>query len=335
MNNNSLAERFYAQMQLIRRTEQTFFDLYARGLMAGTVHTSIGQEACAVGVIHALDRERDVIFCSHRAHGHFLAYCDDVEGLVAELLGKRSGVVGGIGGTQHLHTRALYTNGVQGGIVPNAAGAAFAEQHKQSGAIVTVFVGDGTLGQGVVYESMNVAARWSLPLLFVLEDNQYAQSTHRRDEHAGSLAQRAQPFGIESAEVEADDVFAVYAAAQQAVDYVRRQSRPFFLTLHTYRLAPHSKGDDTRSAEELARYWALDPLAKLAATLPDAHRTEIDAAIEQRIEEAVETALVDEAQGLSDGEIGRLGDWRLEIERRGECTIGERQSPISNLQSPI
>jgi len=317
-------------MQLIRRTEQTFFDLYARGLMAGTVHTSIGQEACAVGVINALERERDVIFSSHRAHGHFLAYCDNVEGLVAELLGKRSGVVGGVGGTQHLHTRNLYTNGVQGGIVPNAVGAAFAEKHKQHGAIVTVFLGDGTMGQGVVYESMNVASLWSLPLLFVLEDNQYAQSTHRSDEHAGSLAQRAQPFGIECAEVEADDVFAVYVAAQRAAAYVRSQSRPFFLTLHTYRLAPHSKGDDTRATEELQRYWARDPLAKLAAALPDARRTAIDAAIEQRIANAVETALADEVQGLSDWEIG---DWRLEIDAHQSLNRSIAQSP--NLQSPI
>ncbi|MFN3979108.1 MAG: dehydrogenase E1 component subunit alpha/beta [Caldilinea sp.] len=330
MINNSLTELFYAQMQLIRRTEQTFFALYGRGLMAGTVHTSIGQEACAVGVVNALDRTRDVIFSNHRAHGHFLAYCDDVEGLVAELLGRRSGVVGGIGGTQHLHKDNFYTNGVQGGIVPNAVGAALAEKHKQSGAIVVVFLGDGTMGQGVVYESMNVAALWSLPLLFVLEDNQYAQSTHRCDEHAGSLAQRAQPFGIESAETEADDVFTVYAAAQRAVAYVRRQNRPFFLVLHTYRLAPHSKGDDTRSAEELQRYWARDPLARLAAVLPDAQRAAIDAAIEQRIEKAVEKALTDEVE--------EIGDWRLEIGAHQSLHPPIPQSPnllISNLQSPI
>ena len=228
------SERFYAQMQLIRRTEQTFFDLYARGLMAGTVHTSIGQEACAVGMVNALDRERDVIFSSHRAHGHFLAYSDEVDGLVAELLGRAGGVVGGIGGTQHLHIRALYTNGVQGGIVPNAAGAALAAKLAGNGAIVVVFLGDGTMGQGVVYESMNLASLWSLPLLFVLEDNQYAQSTHRSLEHAGDLAGRARAFGIDDAELEADDVFAVHEAACRAVDFVRANSRPYFLTLHTY-----------------------------------------------------------------------------------------------------
>jgi len=333
-------ERFYAQMRLIRRTEQTFFDLYARGLMAGTVHTSIGQEACAAGVVNALDRARDVIFSSHRAHGHFLAYCDDVDGLVAELLGRAGGIVGGVGGTQHLHVRNLYTNGVQGGIVPNAAGAALAEKLKQSGAIVVVFLGDGTMGQGVVYESMNLAALWSLPLLFVLEDNQYAQSTHRSQEHAGDLAGRAAAFGIEGAELEADDVFAVYEAASRAVDFVRANSRPYFLTLHTYRLAPHSKGDDTRSPEELERQWARDPLTLLAATLDAQRRDEINAAIETRIQAAVEKALADEPQAVDEfraAGMKRLGDWRLEIgeSQSPNLVLSNLQSPVSNLQSPI
>jgi len=304
----SLAHRFYAQMALIRRTEETFFDLYAQGLMAGTVHTSIGQEATAAGVVNALDRTRDVIFSSHRAHGHFLAYCDDVEGLVAELLGRRSGVVGGVGGTQHLHTRNLYTNGVQGGIVPNAAGAALAEKLKQSGAIVAVFLGDGTMGQGVVYESMNLASLWSLPLLFVLEDNQYAQSTHKRLEHAGVLAARPDAFQIERAEVEAEDVFVVYAAAQMAVHQVRTSGRPFFLALNTYRLAPHSKGDDTRSDAELALYRARDPLARLAQMLPPTARAGIDAQIETRLRTAVAQALAAQPQSLD--EFQRNARWR-------------------------
>ena len=333
-------ERFYAQMRLIRRTEQTFFDLYERGLMAGTVHTSIGQEACAAGVVNALDRARDVIFSSHRAHGHFLAYSDEVDGLVAELLGRAGGIVGGVGGTQHLHVRNLYTNGVQGGIVPNAAGAALAEKLKQSGAIVVVFLGDGTMGQGVVYESMNLASLWSLPLLFVLEDNQYAQSTHRSQEHAGNLAGRAAAFGIEGAELEADDVFAVYEAASRAVDFVRANSRPYFLTLHTYRLAPHSKGDDTRSPEELERQWARDPLTLLAATLDAQRRDEINAAIETRIQAAVEKALADEPQAVDEfraAGMKRLGDWRLEIgeSQSPNLVLSNLQSPVSNLQSPI
>src|SRR5690606_4146650 len=207
-------------------------------------------------------------------------------------------------------------------------GAALAEKLAGNGAIVVVFLGDGTMGQGVVYESMNLASLWSLPLLFVLEDNQYAQSTHRSLEHAGELASRAAAFGIEGGELEADDVLAVHAAACRAVEFVRSSSRPFFLTLHTYRLAPHSKGDDTRSPEELERQWARDPLARLATTLDEPRRAAIDTAIETRNQAAVDKA---QAEGMQAGdefraqESGRLGDWRLEI--------GEPQSP--NLQSPI
>jgi TPP-dependent pyruvate/acetoin dehydrogenase alpha subunit len=193
----------YRQMAQIRATEERFFELYAQGLMSGTVHTSIGQEACAVGVVNALDRSKDVIFSNHRAHGHYLAYADDVEGLVAELLGRATGVVGGIGGTQHLHIGNLYTNGIQGGIAPNAVGAALAEKLRGADAIVAVFLGDGTMGQGTVYESLNLAALWSLPLLFVLEDNQYAQSTHKRLEHAGDLSARPAAFGIPVTVIEA------------------------------------------------------------------------------------------------------------------------------------
>jgi TPP-dependent pyruvate/acetoin dehydrogenase alpha subunit len=291
---------FYTQMTLIRQTEQAFFALYERGLLAGTVHTSIGQEACAVGVLAALDRERDVIFSNHRAHGHYLAYCDDVEGLVAELLGRRSGVAGGVGGTQHLYRRNFYTNGIQGGIVPNAAGAALAEKLAGSGATVTVFLGDGTLGEGVVYESMNLASLWSLPLLFVLEDNGYAQSTPKQLVHAGELIDRPAAFGIATAAVVADHPATVYAAASQAVAQVRATSRPCFLALSTYRLAPHSKGDDLRDAAELAAAQARDPLEQLGRKLDPAARAAADAAAAQRVETAITAALAERAQTLAE-----------------------------------
>jgi len=261
-----------------------------------------------VGVAAALDRERDVIFASHRAHGHYLAYCGDVEGLVAELLGRRSGVVGGVGGTQHLHRRNFYTNGVQGGIVPNAAGAALAEKLGGSGAIVTVFLGDGTLGEGVVYESMNLAALWSLPLLLVLEDNGYAQSTPKRLEHAGELIDRPRAFGIAARSLPADDPRTVHAAAADAAAQVRATGRPFFLALQTYRLAPHSKGDDLRDPTELAAARARDPLARLGGQLDPALRAAADAAAAERVEAAIAAALADRAQTLT--EFAEAARWR-------------------------
>ncbi|MEJ2171008.1 MAG: thiamine pyrophosphate-dependent enzyme, partial [Desulfobacterales bacterium] len=148
------SNKFYYQMRLIRSVEERLLDLFSVGLLSGTVHTCIGQEASAVGLINALDATKDLIFSNHRAHGHYIVYTDDIEGLIAEVMGKKTGACGGIGGSQHLCKRNMYTNGVQGGMVPSAVGAALAEKLKHSKAICVVFLGDGTMGQGTVYEGM-------------------------------------------------------------------------------------------------------------------------------------------------------------------------------------
>lgn len=285
-----LRHRFYYQMYLIRQVEQQLLDLYAQGLLAGTVHTSIGQEACDVGVINALNRAQDIIFSNHRAHGQFITYTDDVTGLIAEVMGRRTGVCRGIGGSQHLHKFNMFTNGIQGGIVPNAVGAAMAAKLKKTGAISVVFLGDGTMGQGVVYESFNIAALWSLPVLFVLEDNGIAQSTPKALVHAGDLAHRADSFTVNTRALRADNVLKVYAFARTAAAYVRHHQAPFFLVLRTDRLAPHSKGDDTRPPEELQVYRRRDPLLHLARQLRDDERQLLEGAVERRVYEAVEMA---------------------------------------------
>lgn len=287
-----IPEEFYRQMYTIRKVEQNLLDLFAQGYITGTVHTSMGQEACDVGVVNALDRSKDIIFSNHRAHGQFLAYCDDVEGLIAEIMGKETGVCMGIGGSQHIHKRNMYTNGVQGGIVPNAVGAALAEKTKGTGSVVMVVLGDGTMGEGVVYESLNIASLWSLPVLFLLIDNGIAQSTPKHLEHAGDLATRAMTFSIDSVSIEADDVAKVYSTACQIVNEMRERSRPFFLHVRTARLGPHSKGDDTRSKEEIELLKQKDPLLKIAANLPADLRMEIEQEIDSRIQTAVEKAML-------------------------------------------
>jgi TPP-dependent pyruvate/acetoin dehydrogenase alpha subunit len=284
------ARAFYSRMYLIRTVESSLLELFARGELTGTVHTCIGQEACAVGVVGALDRRRDVLFSNHRAHGHYLAWCDDVEGLMAEIMGRKTGVCGGLGGSQHLHARNFYTNGIQGGIVPNAVGAALAAKMLGSGAIAVAFLGDGTMGQGVVYESLNVASLWSLPVLFVLEDNGYAQTTPKHLAHAGELTNRAKAFNVDVRAVVADDVFAVNAAAVEAAGQVRETQRPFFLSLSTYRLSPHSKGDDSRSEAEIESYRARDPLTRLGRLLPDDVRRAVEEQARQRVLRAIERA---------------------------------------------
>ena len=170
--------RLYGRMVLIRRFEESLLELFSLGKLAGTTHTYIGQEANAVGVIDHLERGRDVIVSNHRCHGHYLAFTDDVDGLLGEVMGKASGVCGGKGGSQHLCNDGFYSNGVLGSTMPVATGMALAERERGCGAVTTVaFIGDGTLGQGVVYESLNIASRWGLPLLVVVENNYYAQST--------------------------------------------------------------------------------------------------------------------------------------------------------------
>jgi TPP-dependent pyruvate/acetoin dehydrogenase alpha subunit len=254
-------------MVRIRAVEEALLALFTEGLVRGTVHTCLGQEAIPVGVTHALDRARDVICSNHRGHGHFLAWSGDARGLIAEVMGLPQGVCRGIGGSQHLHVPGFYSNGILGGMVGVANGMAFAEKAKKTGAVVTAFMGDGALGEGIVYEALNMAALWKLPLLAVIEHNQYAQSTHWRLEHAGELPQRPRAFGIPTTEVDGNDVEAVALAAARAVAAIRAGGGPQALFCSTYRLGPHSKGDDLRDPAEIEAARAREPIARLRTRL--------------------------------------------------------------------
>ena len=288
LEGKSLEQDFFKQMVLIRTVEEYILELFSKGLVTGTTHTCIGQEACAVGVVNALNKEKDIIFSNHRNHGHYLAYCDDVEGLLGEIMGKEVGVCGGIGGSQHIHRGNFFSSGIQGGLVPSATGAAFAEKLKKTDAIVVSFLGDGTLGQGVVYECLNIASLWSLPILYVVEDNKYAQSTPSHVQHAGRLVDRASPFQIESRELEVENVIGVYQIARKAVKLVRREKRPYFLVLHTYRLVPHSKGDDYRSKEEIEAHRAKDPLLQMEKHLDSEFVKSVKRSSQQRVARVID-----------------------------------------------
>jgi acetoin:2,6-dichlorophenolindophenol oxidoreductase subunit alpha len=289
----ALEWHLYQQMYLIRRTEETLLDLFSQGLLFGTVHTCIGQEAIAVGVVNAIDKSKDVLWSNHRGHGHFLAYCDNIEGLIAEVMGKETGVCRGIGGSQHLHCTNFYTNGILGGTVACAVGSAMAEKKKNTGAITVVFLGDGAMGEGIVYESLNMASLWKLPVLFVLEHNQYAQTTPTTLAHASDLSERPKSFGIETREIKADNVISVHKLAQECVHKVRFQQKPLFITMHTYRFAPHSKGDDVRPLAEIETAKRSDPLTHLRWALVQIHERQvasIENEVDMRITEAVENA---------------------------------------------
>lgn len=279
-------DRFYWQMALIRTFEARLLDLFKDNKIFGTTHTSIGQEADAVAVVGALDRERDTIWSNHRCHGHFLAYCGQLEALAAEILGREGGVCRGRGGSQHLSYHHFHSSGVQGGLVPLALGTAMAD--REDGAISTVFLGDGTMGEGVVYEGLNIASLWSLPVLFVVEDNGIAQTTPKELGVSGRIADRAKPFGIRSYHVEDTDAINLHEIAKEAAAYVRGEGKPAWLHIQTVRLGPHSKSDDTRSEDELKELRKRDPMSVLEPRVSDPARLrdEAKAAVDDAFEQA-------------------------------------------------
>jgi TPP-dependent pyruvate/acetoin dehydrogenase alpha subunit len=285
----SLAQ-LYERMFFIRRFEESLLDLFAQGKLVGTTHTYIGQEANAIGIIDHLEPGRDVVFSNHRCHGHYLAFTDDAFGLLCEVMGKAPGVCGGKGGSQHLCKGNFYSNGVLGSIVPVATGIALAEKKKGTGAISTVFLGDGTLGEGATYESLNMASLWKLPVLFVVENNHYAQSTPVELELAGSIPARAAAFGIETAELATTDVEEIHATAGHAVARIRKTGEPFFLVIDTYRFSPHSKGDDNRDPAEIDARRERDPLVLAGARLDNGERGRIEEASESRLAETIAAA---------------------------------------------
>jgi 2-oxoisovalerate dehydrogenase E1 component len=296
LNDAAERERFgpvLRQALTIRSTEERLLALFGEGKLFGTVHTCIGQEFTGPAVAAAL-REGDTVFSNHRCHGHFIAVTGQVESLVAEVMGRATGVCGGVGGSQHLHHRGeqtFYSNGVQGGIVPVATGLAYAHRLEGRGAISVVFVGDGTLGEGALYESMNIASRWDLPLLVVLENNLYSQSTHQQQTLAGGIEERFAAFGLETARSSTWQWGALLDEVRASADAVRASGRPRLHRIDTYRLMAHSKGDDDRATEEVEAYRRRDPLTLLVERFASQPWLDHEmAGIRERVERAVASA---------------------------------------------
>jgi TPP-dependent pyruvate/acetoin dehydrogenase alpha subunit len=282
----------YEKSVLIRKFETRLLELFSAGKLFGTTHTYVGQEATAVSSITQLN-DRDIVFSNHRCHGHYLVRNDDPEGLLAEIMGKEHGVCSGRGGSQHLCRGNFFSNGIQGGYLPNALGMAFAEKYHDSGTIVVAFIGDGTLGEGAVYETLNLASLWQVPLLIVVENNRYAQTTPIERNLAGSIVKRVEAFDILVDEIESNDVAELYPIFGAAIDYVRNNSKPFVQVVHTYRLNAHSKGDDFRDVEEIDRWRKKDPLGYFFKKLDVSERERIDREVESRlraVEERVDQA---------------------------------------------
>lgn len=277
--------RFLQQALLIREVEAKFLELFAQGRMNGTVHTCVGQEFSACAVAGQL-RAGDWVTSNHRCHGHFIAKTGNWRGLIDELMGLKSGVCMGVGSSQHLFAPGFLSNGPQAALVPVATGIAFHHKGIPSGPISVSYIGEGTLGEGVLYESMNLASLWKTPQLFVCENNLYSQSTPQSNAMAGSIRARAEAFGIRHFEGNTWHAADLIRVAAEAIDFVRTERRPAFLTVGTYRLNAHSKGDDDRDVAEVQTFREQDPITRLVATDSSWRgiRSEIRAEIDRHVE---------------------------------------------------
>jgi TPP-dependent pyruvate/acetoin dehydrogenase alpha subunit len=296
--------RMYRQMVAIRQFEAQVNELYTRALMPGLAHLYIGEEAVAVGVCEALERT-DYITSTHRGHGHCLAKGASPDKMFAELLGKKAGYCKGKGGSMHIADPAtgnLGANAIVCGSAGIATGAAFSARRLRNGRVAVCFFGEGALGQGVLYEVMNLAQLFKLPVIYVCENNLYTEYTHYSETTAGDILTRATAFGLEAASVDGQDVRAVHGTAQRLVDRARRGEGPAFLLGNTYRYHGHHVGDINREyyrskQEELTWKTERDPIANfgkwlVAEKLADAaalERTQTD--LESEMKKAVEFAV--------------------------------------------
>ncbi len=292
-------ENLYAYGDLIRRTEQLILTQFGRGLVSGTTHTCLGQELCQMSVVRALTHPQDVVLSNHRNHGHFLSYSGEFTGLVAEVMGREAGVCGGHGGSQHLAYRHFHSNGVQGGMSGIGVGLGLARKLDDSESIVVVILGDGTLGQGLLYESMNLASIWDTPVLFVVENNGIAQTTDTTGTIGGSIDARGKAFGLSAWHFDDADP-QLFVQVEQAVKEVRHNHRPGFLVIDTKRLGPHSKGDDLRLESEKQAISQRDPLIALGQRLPEQTRLAIEELNQAFIREVEAAATASPEAGFAD-----------------------------------
>jgi TPP-dependent pyruvate/acetoin dehydrogenase alpha subunit len=246
-----------ALMLLIRHFEWALLDLFSSGKLNGTTHTSLGQEYIPVA-LRTLLAEEDFIFSNHRGHGHYIARFNDPAGLLAEIMGREGAICNGVGGSQHIYRAGYCSTGVQGESLPVAAGMALHLKRAKNHGLAVVYNGDGTWGEGSVYEALNIAQLWRLPLLVVVENNRIAQSTPAVRDMAGTIEGRARAFGIAYLKLTTKDINTIRAAATPLIRRARLDPAPLIVEFEADRLGPHSKGDDTRSADELALLEARD-----------------------------------------------------------------------------
>jgi TPP-dependent pyruvate/acetoin dehydrogenase alpha subunit len=295
---------FYRQMMTIRLFEEQVNQLYMAAKMPGLAHLYIGQEAVAVGVCEAL-RQEDYITSTHRGHGHCLAKGASLDRMFAELLGKADGYCRGKGGSMHIadqNTGNLGANAIVGGSAGIATGAAMSAKMRGTDQVAVCFFGDGALGQGLLYEVMNMASLWKLPVIYVCENNLYNEYTPNSETTAGEILERAKAFGISSESTDGQDVVLVHATSQRLIERARRGAGPAFLLCNTYRFYGHHVGDVDRAyyrSKQEEEEWKTkrDPVKLLAQRLEKEKMADkatlgkIDDEIQSQVQTAVQFAL--------------------------------------------
>lgn len=291
--------QMYGRMFRIRLVEERLATVQAAGDLPGPVHLYIGQEAIAVGVCAHLS-DRDWICSTHRGHGHFLAKSDEIQKLVAEVYGRATGVCGGKGGSMHVADVSkgiLGANGIVGGGIALAAGAALSAQTRGTRNVAVVFFGDGAANQGVLFEALNIAALWRLPLILVCENNGYSEFSPTASVTAGEIWNRATPFGVPGRPVDGNDISEVWAAAGEAIERARSGGGATLLEMRTYRLRGHVEAEKSflsrsyRSDAEVEERRVREPLRLAMVALQGAGVTaDAIAKVEQKEHVAVQAA---------------------------------------------
>lgn len=282
-------ESLYFRSKFIRSFEILLLDLFSKGRLSGTTHTSIGQEGNAVGVAAACG-ENDIFVSNHRCHAHLLSHVFNPELLLWEIMGDDRGFCGGIGGSQHICIPGrFYSNGIQGGIVPLAAGLAYSIKFHKEPTVVCVFIGDGTSGEGALYEALNLISIHKLPVLIVVEDNGIAQTTSTLRTISGSLSGRFEAFDIRVDHLVYPSADEVYRCANSAIKDVR-DGKPRAIIIKSTRIGPHSKGDDTRTQELIQENIARDPLLRLEQKLEGACADSVNLNIDIEIQKLAKLA---------------------------------------------
>lgn len=290
-------KKLYRDMLLIRRFEEKAGQLYGMGLIGGFCHLYIGQEAVVTG-INSVQEEGDTVVTTYRDHGHMLACGMEAKGVMAELTGRRTGYSRGKGGSMHMFSQEknfFGGHGIVGASTSIGTGLGFYHKYSEDNGVAVAYMGDGSANQGQVAECYNMAALWKLPVLYVIENNQYGMGTSVARSSAGKLYSRGAGFGIPGEQVDGMDVFAVQAAARQAIDYVRSGNGPYILEVMTYRFRGHSMSDPAkyRTKEEVDQFKGeRDPIANLRVRLLEDEGVPEDAlkVIEKEIKDIVNEA---------------------------------------------